>query len=571
MSDQTGVSKHSISLETGGRLGPYKKKRKPSIPWMKLSNLPIEIIDIIFQETGRIDYWTYRVFRELERFRAYLDPRYLVQTNLDAYHLMYSIPKDQPKENHFFTTSNKFITNFESHCIKYGINKTEVFLFMEIEVSRISQGRLFANIVRYLKANKVGFKIFLRAITFLDYECPVKKSVIGELLSVSHLKGSELILDQTYTKEFTNESFFRISSASGCKFYQFPAEITLNSDNNTVANNLLDYQNIIHKNSIRNVTKVVISEVSDALTVMNPRAFVRLETLQLVECIKPSKKTLFVNMNLLNLKELVLQECQTSKFSNNNLPSLQTLVIKEVSYRQIERPSFKFKLKVYNNKLPNLIKLEISTPKIDQIHQNDFGDKLDLLILDTAFEAGGSLGDVPHMVSITNRVALKSNEDDPFMLKNIFGGFSTTGQVKEMQLIDRYTEDLDYMKGKKFPNLEILQLEEYKSAVLDFPRVNMPALKGLTFFQTSIENVAIKGLDSLKKLIFTSQARGGEADTRDNWRWFSRGREYFVIDFERIPTRLRAGKINLRHHKADTFQDHLPPECSKFLLTRYPE
>lgn len=554
-------------LSGGVDLGQVKKKRKPSVPWMKLFNLPLEIIEIIFQEIGLLDYWTFRIFREFERFRAYLDPRYLIQTNLDAHHLMYSIPKDQSKENHYFTNSDQFIKNFELHCKIYGVEKKSVFLFMEIEVSRNVQGQDFKNIVEYLTLHKVGFKLFLRAITFLDSTFPVEMSVMEDLLLNETLTETEVIFDQNYANEFIKETFFKIEDFKGCKFYQYPEEINVNSDFNSIASCLLDLQNIKHKNSIRNVAKIAIKGIPSVLTRLDPKAFERLQTLRLISCVKPLKKTQFLNMALPSLKSLALGMCQVSKFTNNDLPNLQDLSIKESLSIDSQRRRCKFKLKMCKNNLPKLLELNISTNKIDQIYQNNFGETLDFFLLDSSFEVGGSLGDVPHMISVCKKVILETNEASSFMLKDIFGSLSSTETVKELRLNDPFTDDLKYLEGRKFPNLETLQLTDYNSNIRDFPRVNMPVLKTLTFFETDIENVDINGLDNLKTLIFTSDSRERPNRGINNRGWFPRTiKDYFVINFEQIPSKLRAGKINLRHHKATTFnQDKIPVEYAKFV------
>lgn len=550
-----------------------RKKRKKAIPWMKLANLPVEIIDLIFTYTGRIDYWTFRIFREFVRFRGYLDPIYIVQTNFEKqkHLLMFNIPPGQKIEDHLFKSSDKFVENIETHCELYKIEKKRLFLFMEVEVSNLEQGQMFEDIIRYLKIKNIKFRIFLRAILFFDQDVPFSNHFRSSILTDEFLQGNELILDSHYTEELATSSRSRSKKYTGCTFFQYPEEIKLDSDGALPLVKYLDPSNVICKSTIRHLKAATIVSVPNVLNFIDRRFLLNLKTLYISHCSKAPKKTTFIHQNLPHLKSLVIKNCQTSKFNDNDLPSLEILAIEESArYREYVKSGTRaLKFKMIGNNLPNLQKLDILTFHTEQIHLNTFGDKIHNFAFQTGLDEGGSLGDIPSIIAISESISIHVLNEDRSMAKTVFENVHKLDMTKHLSINDYYSENLDYLAGKRFKNLELLTLRDVNSSVKELKNFNMPRLKGLTLLETSIETVDIKGMGKLEELIFTSKTRTTHpANNRDHsWRWFSSPKEYFAIDFTKIPPRSKTKNVNLNFHKADCFKGRIPENLQHFVLS----
>ncbi|CAM9010270.1 unnamed protein product [Wickerhamomyces anomalus] len=524
-----------------------RKKRKKAIPWMKLANLPVEIIDLIFTYTGRIDYWTFRIFREFVRFRGYLDPIYIVQTNFEKqkHLLMFNIPPGQNNEDHLFKSSVKFVENIETHCELYKIEKKSC-------------------------SYSWRWRIFLRAILFFDQDVPFSNHFRSSILTDEFLQGNELILDSHYTEELATSSRSRSKKYTGCTFFQYPEEIKLDSDGALPLVKYLDPSNVICKSTIRHLKAATIVSVPNVLNIIDRRFLLNLKTLHISHCSKAPKKTTFIHQNLPHLKSLVIKNCQTSKFNDNDLPSLEILVIEESErYREYEKSGTRaLKFKMIGNNLPNLQKLDILTFHTEQIHLNSFGDKIHNFAFQTGLDEGGSLGDIPSIIAISESISIHVLNEDRSMAKTVFENVHKLDMTKHLSINDYYSENLDYLAGKRFKNLELLTLRDVNSSVKELKNFNMPRLKGLTLLETSIATVDIKGMGKLEQLIFTSKTRSTHsANDRDqSWRWFSSPKEYFGINFTKIPPRSKTKNVNLNFHKADCFKGRIPERIFNILF-----
>lgn len=490
---------------------------------------------------------------------------------------MFNIPPGQNTNDHTFQSFEQFQNNVETHCNLYNVEKKNIFLFMEIEVSKSEQGVMFEKIIEYLNTSGIRFRIFLRAIMFYDNKCPLPSQLKPRLVTDEFLQGNELILDTHYAEELTPKFYSRNKGFMCLKIFQYPTEVKMKNGYSSLLRKYLNTSNIICKSSVNNLKTLAIADLPDAMNSLENRLLQNLKILKLDGCSKGFKKTFFIHHKLPNLKELYLMKCHTSKINDNDLPNLESLVLKEHSWNQYhsrgesESP-LNFKMKMVGNKLPKLKYLHISTKKIDQVHLNKFGDKISMFVLETLLENGGTMGDIPHIVSTSESVIILANthHEGPVLAQSAFENVRSSDKIKNLLINDQNTSsDLDYLRGMRFQNLEVLNISSTDTRIKKLPSMNMPRLKGIALINTLIETVDIRGMERLEKLIFTSRTRDQHADIPDTtWRWIPNPKEFYLIDFPKAPKAQFKAKtlIDLNYYKAEKLGREIPGHLSHFII-----
>jgi len=553
---------------------PEKKKpRKPSIPWMRFTNLPLEIIEIIFMYCGQLNYWTYRIFREFERYREYLDPRYLVLTNVSKHQVMYRVPPGQAKEDHIFITLEDFKHHLNQHYEKFKIKDGDLFVFLEFEITGTITEEMLRQIMIHLKGCKIKFSIFLKSLGKVQ----INSAAIETFVSQDYIEeGDEIIVDKGHLAKFDICSYTAsLTFGGGCyphiKFLEYPDQMKIRDGPSSLFYRLLDLNNVIMKTSIANLQRLDVHRLPNSLFEIDVRIFQNLKVLKLCDEAVGTKRTMFKAMELLNLEELVLSGCQLVKFAENNLPKLKSLTIIERSFQS--QKNAPLKLTMIENTLPKLKILNIFVKEIELIHLNKFGEKLESLDFEAVIDEQ-SVGDVPHIISISEFVVLKAVDDTT--LRNMFSNIVHLSKtIKKLLIHDVYSEKLDYLEGKRFKTLEMLTIKGLRRSITELNSLNMPKLKTLTLLRTSIESVKIQNLQSLERLIYTSANRM----SRDNDFIIDPSRGLFYrpinyyhhIDLTKVPTKSKPTTVNLNYFKATRYEEKLPQPLEKYILNNNEE